>query len=290
MDAWVSPSTTIDGVLTANSTLLASCNQNLGTTPGPVVFDVFLRLIPMHLAIAPPATDSATTTGIDESYTLFCGCDGGELDDCCGPNTGALSLRQRVLVPQPYLVKPGELFSIICCLVDMRYHPAKDAATDAAALLASTNDEITRRQSQLDAGLKSFNADGRAAIPTQPECCDSNYDAQSNPKIRREKPCLNTCIPAFTSKKSSAAQSRSRNLGPMRVKATACKTSNGWYSTLAFGTGPRKFRRPSHNSSNEVSSKKSHLPTAKYFTTSLRVMSPPFSKGHHETLTRDDDE
>jgi len=182
MDAWASPATTIDGVLNANSAVLASCNQNLGTTPGSIAFDVFLKLIPMHLAIAPPAADPATTTGIDKSYTVFCGCDVGKHDDCCGPDTGVLSLRQRILGPQPYLVKPGELFSIICCLVEKRYHPAKDAATDAAALRDAINDEITRRQSQLDAGLKSFNADGRAAIPTQPECCDCNYDAQKQPK------------------------------------------------------------------------------------------------------------
>jgi hypothetical protein len=79
-------------------------------------------------------------------------------------------------------VKPSDLFSIICCLVEKRYHPAKDAATDAAAMLAATTDEITRRKAQLDAGIKSFNTDGRAAIPTQPECCDCSYDAQKQPK------------------------------------------------------------------------------------------------------------
>jgi hypothetical protein len=182
MDAWASPAAMIDAVLNENSALLASCNQNLGTAPGTIVFDVFLKLISMHLAIAPPAADPATTTGIDKSYTVFCGCDVGKPDDCCGPDTGVLSLRQRILGPQPYLIKPGDLFSIICCLVEKRYHPAKDAATDAAALLASTNDEITRRQNQLDNGLKSFNTDARGAIPTQPECCDHNYDAQKQPK------------------------------------------------------------------------------------------------------------
>lgn len=182
MDAWASPVATVDGVLNANSALLASCSQNLGTTPGAVVFDVFLNLIPMHLAIAPPADDPATTTGIDKSYTVFCGCDVGKPDDCCGPDTGVLSLRQRILGPQPYLVKPGELFKVICCLVKNRYQHAKNAATDAAALLASTNEKITRLQNQLDAGLKSFNTDARAAIPTQFECCNENYDAQKQPK------------------------------------------------------------------------------------------------------------
>ena len=67
-----------------------------------------------------------------------------------------------------------------------------------------------------------------------------------------------------------------------RTRSTA--SFIGGCSTPAFGTGRRKLRRPSRNSSNEVSSKKSHLRTAKYFTTSLRVISPLFSNGHHETL------
>src|ERR1051325_6829926 len=90
MDAWVSPAATIDAALTTNTSLIQTCNQNLGTTPGPVVFDLFLRVISLHLAIAPPAVDHATTTGIDRSYTVFCGCDVGKPDDCCGPDTGAL--------------------------------------------------------------------------------------------------------------------------------------------------------------------------------------------------------
>jgi hypothetical protein len=178
MDAWGAPADTIDGALTGNTQLLAACNQNLGTSPGSVVFDVFLTLIPKHLAIAPPAGDAATTTGIDEKYTIFCGCDVGKPDDCCGPDTGVPSLRQRIIGPLPYLVKPGDLFSIICCLVEKRYHPAKDAATDAAAQLAAVNDEITRNQKQLTDGLNNFLKDGKAAIPAQPQCCDCDYDAQ----------------------------------------------------------------------------------------------------------------
>ena len=69
-----------------------------------------------------------------------------------------------------------------------------------------------------------------------------------------------------------------------RMHTARSRTFSGGYSTLAFGTGRRKLRRPSHNSSNTVSSKKSYLRTAKYFTTSLRVISPLFSSSHHETL------
>ena len=66
-----------------------------------------------------------------------------------------------------------------------------------------------------------------------------------------------------------------------RTRSTASFT--GGCSTPAFGTGRRKLRRPSHNSSNEVFSKKSHLRTAKYFTTSLRVISPLFSNSNQFT-------
>jgi hypothetical protein len=179
MDAWASPAKTIDGVLTVNTNLITNCNSNLGTSPGGVVFDVFLTLIPKHLAIAPPAVDPSTTTGIDKKYTVFCGCDVGKPDDCCGPDVGILSFRQRTIGPPlPYLVTPGDLFSVICCLVEKRYHPAQDAATDAAAQVTAVNDEITRYQTQLTNGVQSFPADGKNAIPAQPQCCDCDYDAQ----------------------------------------------------------------------------------------------------------------
>jgi hypothetical protein len=138
----------------------------------------------MHLAIAPPATDAATTTGIDKSYTEFCTCDVGQQppDDCCGPDTGCLSLRQCIIGPQPYLVKPSELFSIICCIVEKRYHPAREAANDAASLRDQKSAELTSLVNTLTAGIASFNTDARAAIPTQPKCCDRDYDAEKQPK------------------------------------------------------------------------------------------------------------
>src|SRR6266853_1253237 len=56
----------------------------------------------------------------------------------------------------------------------------------------------------------------------------------------------------------------------------------GGCSTHAFGTGRPRLRRVSPNSSNKDFSKKSHLRTAKYFTASLRVISPLFSNHHPE--------
>jgi hypothetical protein len=184
MDAWTSPAKTIDTVLTANASLIAACNSNLGTNPGSVVFDVFLTLILKHLAIAPPRVDGdpGTTTGIDKKYTVFCGCDVGNPDDCCGPDVGVLSLRQRVIGPLAYLVKPSDLFSVLCCLLEKRYHPAQEAATDAAAQLETVNTAIQTNQNLVTNGLASFPTDGKATIPAQPKCCDCDYDAQKQPK------------------------------------------------------------------------------------------------------------
>jgi len=69
---------------------------------------------------------------------------------------------------------------------------------------------------------------------------------------------------------------------PGAVHGARSRTFSGGYSTLAFGVGRRKLRRRSPNSSNEVSSKKNDLRTAKYFTTPLRVISPLFSNGHRQ--------
>lgn len=184
LKAWEKPAATIEKILTIdNKKLLDDSNKNLGTDSGKVVFDVFLRLIPMHLAIAPPATEAATTTHIHKEYTEFCHCDKGHPDDCCGPDVGRLSLRQRILTPQPYLVQPSELFSIICCLVEERYHPAKDAAAEAEANLASIDTEIAQLKKSIEDGLKTFNTDARNAIPSTIDCSDCGGGADLQPQV-----------------------------------------------------------------------------------------------------------
>jgi hypothetical protein len=61
--------------------LIANANKSLGTDAPKVVYDVFFRLVPMYLAIAPPAS-AENTTRIDEEYTDICECDSGKPDDC----------------------------------------------------------------------------------------------------------------------------------------------------------------------------------------------------------------
>jgi hypothetical protein len=138
---------------------------------------VFLRLVPLHLAIAPPATTDETTTKIDKNFTTFCEGDEGTPDNCCGPDVGAWSLRQRLIGPQPYLIDPSDYFKLICCLVKHRYVPAKDALSDAEAKLATVVDQIKRYEARITGDwVKTFETAAKGAIPSVINCCDYERD------------------------------------------------------------------------------------------------------------------
>jgi hypothetical protein len=185
--AWEKPAQTIEKVLQDNAKLIADAEKALGTDSSKVVYDVFLKLVPMHLAIAPPAKDADTTTKIDKKYTEFCGCDTGTPDDCCGPDVGELSLRERILGPQPYLIDPNDYFNVLCCLVKERYLPAKDKVADAEAAFQARDNEIKRRLAQIADALKpgAFEKAAKAAIPATIDCRDCDCDDDSKPAQSR---------------------------------------------------------------------------------------------------------
>ena len=53
--AWASPAKTIDAMLSSNQALIDAASKLVGTNPAAAVYDVFLKLVPLDLAIAPPA-------------------------------------------------------------------------------------------------------------------------------------------------------------------------------------------------------------------------------------------
>lgn len=114
LQAWEKPAQTIDKALADNKTLLDASGKLLSTDATKAVYDVFMQLVPKHLAIAPPVS-SGRKTRIAKHYTQFCDCDKGKPDDCCGPDVGVPSLRQQLIGPQPYLIDPTKFFSVICC-------------------------------------------------------------------------------------------------------------------------------------------------------------------------------
>jgi hypothetical protein len=181
--AWEKPATTIEKILSDNAKLIADANSNLGASAPKVVFDVFLRLVQLHLAIAPPE-GSAWETKIGKEYTQFCGCDVGKPDDCCGPDVGELSLRERVIGSQPYLIDPKDYFDVICCLVKKRYGPAKEQLGKAEADLLTVENEIKRLKALVENGLKSFEKDAKGAIPGEVDCCDFQKDDDGKQQSR----------------------------------------------------------------------------------------------------------
>ncbi|MGE5109247.1 MAG: hypothetical protein ACM3JB_00225, partial [Acidobacteriaceae bacterium] len=170
--AWEKPAQTIEKNLADDAKLIADCGKAIGADPSTAVVDVFLKLVPMHLAIAPPAASEELKTQIGEEYTKFCECDEGETDNCCGPDVGRLSWRQRLIGPQPYLIDPNEYFKVICCLVTNRYSKAKEAVADADVAFQQVDNEIKRRKDQIDNALKTFEKDAKGAIPSDIDCCD----------------------------------------------------------------------------------------------------------------------
>jgi len=169
--AWEKPAQTIEKALTDNAKLIADANKGIGSDASKIAFDVFLKLVPMHLAIAPPK-GSPWNTKIEKQYTVFCCCDMPSPDDCCGPDVGWFewSLRQRLIGPQPYLIDPNQYLPLICCLVEERYGPAQTALNEAEAKVLTLETEIKRDKDMVENGLKSFDKDARGAIPSVVNC------------------------------------------------------------------------------------------------------------------------
>lgn len=168
---WQTPEATIRAALDKNAELIKSAKSTIGTEPGKVIYDVFLRIVPIHLAIAPPK-GSKWTTRIDKQFTGFCACQTPEPDDCCGPNVGEGSLLDRLIGPQPYLIDPNDYFKLICCLVEKRYGPAQNKLKEAATALANVQSRIAAYEAMLKDWRKDFEKNARAAIPSVIKCSD----------------------------------------------------------------------------------------------------------------------
>jgi hypothetical protein len=185
LGVWGSPVGTIEKILKDNRTLLEALDKSPSSAAGSVVVDLFLKLVPMHLAIAPPS-GSPWTTKVAKEYTVFCECDTGKPDDCCGPDVGEQTLRQRLIGPQPYLIDPNDYFTLICCLVQKRYGPAKDDLGKAEAELTAIDERIARLKAQIDSGLnkEGFDKAAKGAIPAAIDCCDFEDDEDDSKRTQ----------------------------------------------------------------------------------------------------------
>lgn len=182
LKAWESPVTSIDKALNDNRKLIDTMSPLVASQPGKVIFDLFFRLIPLHLAIAPPAGPK-TTTKIDKKFTEFCDCGTHDDDNCCGPDVSYGSFRSRLIPPQAYLIHPNDYFKVLCCLVTSRYKPAAEAMIALDQQVAKVNADIDRDKKAIGAGWQvEFEKNAKAAIPSVIDCCEyekeNDYDQQ----------------------------------------------------------------------------------------------------------------
>lgn len=166
LTAWEKPAADIEAVLNDNQKLI---NALMTANGAPVLYDLFIKLIPNHLAIAPPTTSGATT-GIDKKYTQLCCCDQVDPDDCCGPDVGQQTVRQRLQGRHAYLVEPAQYFTIICCLVKNRYLPAKDELAKAEGLLATTVADIKRVSDEIKSRIDSLEKTAKTELAKPFDC------------------------------------------------------------------------------------------------------------------------
>ena len=175
--AWEKPAQTIAKTLADNAKLIADIDKAPGSDSSKVIFDLFLRLVPRHLAIAPPS-NTTWKTKIDKRFTDFCKCD-EELckcvkptpDVCCGPDVGGWSLLQRFIGPLPYLIDPKDYINVICCLVKARYKPAEEALGLAEGEVLKAETAIKQAKDAIENGLKDFEKNAKAKLPTIIDCC-----------------------------------------------------------------------------------------------------------------------
>lgn len=164
LDAWNDPAKSIEDALAENDKRIKSIRSS---EPSEAIIEVFFKLIPLHLAIAPRPIN----TRIDPKYIDLCGgCDEGEPDDCCGPDVGVLSARQQLTRLQAYIVDPDKYFGILCCIAQNRYLPAKDQLAKAESDLAAAQSRIASLTADLERRRNSVFDDYRANIVAPIDC------------------------------------------------------------------------------------------------------------------------
>lgn len=219
LKAWESPSASIQKALNENKKLIETSGPLLGTQPGKAIYDIFFKLVPLHLAIA-PQSGGEIVTKIDARFTTLCGCcetkpgtdtettddesadttqtgntskdgNGGtekecpepDPSNCCGPEVGELSFRERLIPPQANLIDPNDYFKLICCLVERRYEPAVIAIIDVDRQLAELKSTIDRHEKAIGQGWQGeFEKNAKAAIPSVIDCCEYEIKPEPEPE------------------------------------------------------------------------------------------------------------
>lgn len=183
LSAWEDTVKNLEDALERNKALIEAIKSMISSEPAAAIYALFVKLIPTHVAIQPRDKDGKPTTTIDPMYIDLCDCDEDEVDDCCGPNTGLLSVRHRLIPPLPYLVDPDKFFEVLCCLIKERYLKANAALAKAGADYEVAKQDVERVTALIKAKTGSLEADFKAELSGRIDC--DKYWKKSGP----DDPC-----------------------------------------------------------------------------------------------------
>jgi hypothetical protein len=115
-------------------------------------------------------TNAREQTSIKDKFIKICCCPEGTPDDCCGPDVGILTLRERILGLLPYIIDPANLTKMICCLTKERLEPASSQLADAQANLAAVNAEIDQTTQMITDKTAGLEAAFKAELANPIDC------------------------------------------------------------------------------------------------------------------------
>jgi hypothetical protein len=174
---WEKPAQTLDKLLVDNGKLIDEIkNKTLASDPAAAIYQTFIQLVPMHLAIRP----RDLTPKVGENYAKLCEYCQTTPDVDCQVDLGKPAILSDLIGPQPYIIDPDKFVDdIICCLVKGRYRAAKEELATAESLLAETDEKIKRATNELTRRRASVFADFKANV-ANPIDCDKNYKSKTN--------------------------------------------------------------------------------------------------------------
>jgi hypothetical protein len=149
--AWEKPAQTLEKILNEHFKLIEECTKLAGRADAALAYDVFFKLVPVHLHITPKDATS-TVKPLEAVLKLV----KPEVKDC----TDA-AIRQ--LAPQPRLIKPSAYPQQVD-LVAKAMNTAIAALAEAEGEVKKNEDAINRNLRALDYKKKSLDKDARGAL------------------------------------------------------------------------------------------------------------------------------
>lgn len=150
--AWENPAAALEKILADNAGLIAEARKTIGQQPAPtLVFDLFVKLVPMHLYIKP----RNETPTVQPIRTVLPGTEPWKASCEFGA--------QRLIGYKPTLIEPKDYPGKYEDVLGIYYDAVLELAA-AESELKITEDAIARSEKQIDERLNAVDKDAKAAL------------------------------------------------------------------------------------------------------------------------------